>query len=47
MPPIVYGYRPFLGYVIELLWCSWRGHQFKKDFKSNDRCQACLYCEKD
>lgn len=43
MPPMSYGYRSLLALLLEAIWCSWRNHKWRKDFKGNQRCEVCLY----
>ena len=42
-----YGYRSLLAWVLQFVWCSWRGHKMRKDFRGNMRCTLCLYSEVD
>lgn len=43
----IYGERCILAIILHALWCSWRDHRYRKDFKNNLRCEVCFYSEVD
>lgn len=42
-----YGYRGPLALFFGLIWCSWKGHHWKRDYRGNKRCKVCFYSKVD